>query len=214
MRPSLTRNTHEWVRSIEYTGRPRPMSFSTNADGSTKWVFAGIGGLHGFVVHDFETGEEIFRTEFPSPARDGGIDVARPGGIHPARLQLVNPNHGIGVTPDNTSVWVTDRLYTMVHSYSVPDLEYRGGVPLRGKDPFWITFLPDSRVAYIPHANQACRLRRQYGNAERGGKYPGRRYGEAREYNVASVLEMNVLVQNFFEELRQVVNGQVLGGES
>ena len=150
----IDEKTHEWVRSIEYTGRPRPMSFSTNADGSTKWVFAGIGGLHGFVVHDFETGEEIFRTEFPSPARDGGIDVARPGGIHPARLQLVNPNHGIGVTPDNTSVWVTDRLYTMVHAYSVPDLEYLGGVPLRGQDPFWITFSPDSRVAYIPHANR------------------------------------------------------------
>ena len=150
----IDERTHEWVRSIEYTGRPRPVSFSTNSDGSTRWIFAGISGLHGFVVHDFETGEEIFRAEFPSPVRDGGVNMARPGGIHPARLILANPNHGIGVTPDDTSVWVTDRLYSMVHAYSLPDLQYLGGVTLRGQDPFWITFTPDSKFAYIPHANR------------------------------------------------------------
>ena len=150
----IDEQTHEWVRSIEYTGRPRPLAFNTNPDGSTKWVFAGISGLHGFVVHDFETGKEIFRTEFPSPVRDGGVNMARPGGLHPARLILANPNHGIGVTPDNTSVWVTDRLYSVVHAYSVPEFRYLGEVVLRGQDPFWVTFTPDSRFAYIPHANR------------------------------------------------------------
>ena len=150
----IDEKTHEWVRSIEYTGRPRPLSFSTNVDGSTQWIFSGITGLHGFVVHDFDTGKEIFRAEFPSPMRDGGINMTRPGGIHPARLILANPNHGIGVTPDNTSVWVTDRLYSMVHAYSIPGFKYLGGVPLRGQDPFWVTFTPDSRFAYIPHANR------------------------------------------------------------
>ena len=150
----IDEQTHEWVRSIEYTGRPRPLSFSTNPDGSTKWVFAGITGFHGFVVHDFDTGKEVFRAEFPSPMRDGGVNVLHTGGIHPARLILANPTHGIGVTPDNTSVWATDRLFTMVHVYSVPDLHYLGGVPLRGQDPFWVTFTPDGRFAYIPHANR------------------------------------------------------------
>ena len=45
-------------------------------------------------------------------------------------------------------------MYSMVHAYSLPDLQYLGGVTLRGQDPFWITFTPDSRFAYIPHANR------------------------------------------------------------
>ena len=54
----IDQKTEEQVRSIKFTNRPRPLGFSTNADGSTKWVFAGLTGLHGFVVADFATGQE------------------------------------------------------------------------------------------------------------------------------------------------------------
>src|SRR5690606_36798386 len=57
------------------------------------------------------------------------------------------PAHGIGVTPDGSSIWVCSRLNGDVYGYSLPDLEYLGGVKA-GSHPDWITFSPDSRYAY------------------------------------------------------------------
>ena len=39
----------------------RPMTFATNADGSTKWIFVQLTGLNGFAVVDFATHKEIKR---------------------------------------------------------------------------------------------------------------------------------------------------------
>lgn len=142
----IDQKTETHVRSIKFTNRPRPLSFSTNPDGSTKWVFAGLSALHGFVVVDFETGKELHRIQFPDL---GGL----------VKMQVAsgargNPNHGIGVQPDNRAVWVTDRWYNFVHAYSLPDLEHLGAVPV-DVDPFWITFTPDSRFAYVSNAAAA-----------------------------------------------------------
>ena len=142
----IDQKTETHVRSIKFTNRPRPLSFSTNQDGSTKWVLAGLTGLHGFVVVDFETGAELHRIQFPDL---GGL----------VKMQVAsgargNPNHGIGVQPDNRVVWVTDRWYNFVHAYSLPDLKHIGAVPV-DVDPFWITFTPDSRFAYVSNAASA-----------------------------------------------------------
>ena len=64
----------------------RPMTFSTNPDGSTKWIFAQLTGFNGFAVVDFATRKEIRRVENPTAAarkddRARGLrSVARHGG--------------------------------------------------------------------------------------------------------------------------------------
>ena len=139
----VDQKTEEPVRSIKFTNRPRPLAFSTNPDGSTKWVFAGLSELHGFVVADFATGTELHRIKFPDlgPVKYRGV-----------RASAANPNHGIGVQPDERAVWVSDRWYNAVHAYSLPDLKYLGAVNV-AVDPFWMTFTPDSRFVYV--ANDA-----------------------------------------------------------
>src|SRR5438132_1319893 len=43
----------------------RPMTFSTNPDGSTKWLFTQLTALNGFAVVDFATHKEIRRIQNP-----------------------------------------------------------------------------------------------------------------------------------------------------
>jgi len=43
----------------------RPMTFSTNPDGSTRWVFVQLSGFNGFAVVDFVTRKEINRIKNP-----------------------------------------------------------------------------------------------------------------------------------------------------
>jgi YVTN family beta-propeller protein len=140
----IDQKTEESVYSIKFANRPRPLAFYMNPDGSTKWVLAGLSELHGFVIADFATGKEIHRIKFP--------DLGGPVKMRSVRAAVGNPNHGIGVQPDNKAVWVTDRLYNMVHAYSLPDLKYLGAVPV-AVDPFWMTFTPDSKFVYV--ANDA-----------------------------------------------------------
>ena len=52
----------------------RPMTFSTNPDGSTKWIFAQLTGFNGFAVVDFATRKEIRRVENP-PLPPGKMTV-------------------------------------------------------------------------------------------------------------------------------------------
>jgi len=140
----IDQKTEEPVRVIQFTNRPRPLAFHTNPDGSTKWILAGLTDLHGFVVADFATGKEIHRIKFP--------DLGGPVKMKTVRASVANPNHGIGVQPDNKTVWVSDRLYNVVHAYSLPDLKYLGAVSV-AVDPFWMTFTPDSNFVYV--ANDA-----------------------------------------------------------
>ena len=142
----IDQKTEEHVRSIKFTNRPRPLAFYTNTDGSTKWVLAGLSELHGFVVADFATGKEIHRIKFP--------DLGGPVKMQVVRAATGNPNHGIGVQPDNKAVWVTDRLYNVVHAYSLPELKYLGAVPV-AVDPFWMTFTPDSKFVYVANDSSA-----------------------------------------------------------
>jgi len=116
----------------------RPIAFETRADGSTERLFVQISDFHGFVVVDFDTGTEIRRIELPEvpeAERD-------PGPFNAA------PSHGIGVAPDGETLWVCSRLNGHVYAYSVPDLEYLGGVAT-GSHPDWLTFSPDSRFVYV-----------------------------------------------------------------
>jgi len=116
----------------------RPVAFDTNPDGSTKNIYVQISDLHGFTVVDFATRTEIARIELPEIP----VEQRVPEGTYNRA-----PAHGIGVTPDGSSVWICSRLNSRVYGYSLPDLKLIGAVEV-GDHPDWITFSPDSQFAY------------------------------------------------------------------
>ncbi|HEY8520952.1 MAG TPA: beta-propeller fold lactonase family protein [Gammaproteobacteria bacterium] len=116
----------------------RPIAFEKNPDGSVKRMFVQISEFHGFVVVDFATRREVARIELPAlpPEQqdEGPFNAA--------------PAHGIGVAPNGKTLWVCSRLNGYVYAYSLPELEYLGGVKV-GSHPDWLTFTPDSRYVYV-----------------------------------------------------------------
>lgn len=134
--------TDEVVWDVKFDKVVRPSAFSTNPDGSTKWAFISLQGMSGFAVVDFATHKEIRRIETPYNAK-GIIGMGGPKG-EPHSV----PSHGIGVAPDNSSVWVNSRMDNCVYAYSLPDLKLLGYVPTQ-YDAMWMTFTPDSRKLYV-----------------------------------------------------------------
>jgi YVTN family beta-propeller protein len=116
----------------------RPMTFSTNPDGSTKWIFAQLTGFNGFAVVDFVTRKEIRRVENP-PLPPGKMTV--PEGS--------DPSHGMAVTADGKTLVVCSRLNNYLYSYSLPDLKLLGSAELGGKGAGWVTLTPDGKTAYV-----------------------------------------------------------------
>jgi YVTN family beta-propeller protein len=119
----------------------RPMTMSAKADGSTDKLFVQVSGHHGFVVLDFDSHEEVARITQPDVPPEERYDSTYNGA----------PAHGIGVAPDGKTLWSTSRMNSHVYVYSLPDLKLLGGVRT-GTDPDWITFTPDSKLAYVANA--------------------------------------------------------------
>ena len=116
----------------------RPIAFEKAADGSTSRAFIQLSGYDGFAVLDFKTHEETARIKNPNT----------PGGGH---AEGGAPSHGIGVTPDNKTLWVNSSPNNGVFEYSLPDLKLMGYVPT-GEVPDWITFTPDGKLIYIANS--------------------------------------------------------------
>ena len=119
----------------------RPMTISAKPDGSTDKLFVQVSDHHGFVVIDFDTRKEVRRITQPDVPPEQRYDSTYNGA----------PAHGIGVSPDGKTLWSTSRMNSHVYVYSLPDLKLLGGVPT-GTDPDWITFTPDSKLAYVANA--------------------------------------------------------------
>src|SRR5438477_11367834 len=128
----------------------RPMTMEKAADGSTRRIFVQLSNLNGFAVVDFAARKEVDRIKLP----DNGY------GAQERRLD--SPSHGMGVAPDNKTLWVTSISANAVYAYALPELKLIGQVPLpeikvAGKKPIsavpnWVTFTPDSRLLYISNA--------------------------------------------------------------
>ena len=130
------------VWSIYFEGGVRPLTFDTNPDGSTKNMYVQVTNHHGFVVVDWQKREEIGRVVQPDiPESERNVY-----GIQGA------PAHGIKVSPDGTSIWSTSKINGHVYAYSLPDLEYLGGVSV-GVVPDWLTFTPDGQYLYAANAH-------------------------------------------------------------
>ena len=133
--------TEEPLWSMDFDNGVRPIAFERNADGSTRRLFVQISDFHGFAIVDFAQHKEIGRVKLP--------DVP-PAERHTEMLQG-SPSHGIGVTPDGTSLWVNSKMNSYVYGYSLPDLQLLGGVHV-GDHPDWLTFTPDSKRIYVANA--------------------------------------------------------------
>ena len=128
--------------TIHFESGVRPFTFDTNPDGSTRNMYVQVTNLHGFAVVDFDKRVEIGRVIQPEiPAAERNRD-----GIQGA------PAHGIKVSPDGTSIWSTSKINGHVYAYSLPDLEYLGGVRV-GTVPDWLTFTPDGKYLYCANAH-------------------------------------------------------------
>jgi YVTN family beta-propeller protein len=130
--------TNEMAFVIDMDLGVRPMTFNTNPDGSTRWIFVQLSGLNGFAVVDFATRKEIKRIQNP--------DLPPGKSIVP---QGSDPSHGMAVTADGKTLVVCSRLNNYLYSYSLPDLKNLGSAELTGKGAGWVTLTPDGKTAYV-----------------------------------------------------------------
>ena len=136
----IDQKTEEPAWSLTMDQGIRPMAFSTNPDGSTKWIFVQLSRFNGFAVVDFETHKEINRITLPAlppgkaPFPEGG-----------------NESHGMAVTSDGKTLVVNSRLNSSIYMYSIPDLKLLGSVEV-GHSPDWVTLTPDGTKAYVANA--------------------------------------------------------------
>jgi YVTN family beta-propeller protein len=130
--------TEETAWVLEMDLGIRPMTFNTNPDGSTKWIFAQLTGLNGFAVIDFATRKEIKRVNNPD-LPPGKATVP----------QGSDPSHGMAVTADGKTLVVCSRLNNHLYFFSLPDLKPLGGAELGGKGAGWVTLTPDGKTAYV-----------------------------------------------------------------
>jgi YVTN family beta-propeller protein len=124
-----------------------PITLEHRPDGSASRIFVELNSLNGFAAIDFDQRKETARVRLPEPDRQGGFG------------RRSDTSHGIGVSPDNKTLWVVSRVSNYVYSYSLPDLKLLGQVPLPtlelpgrppiGASPHWVTFTPDSKRVFV-----------------------------------------------------------------
>lgn len=126
------------VWELPFASGVRPMAFERDADGATSRIFVQLSGLHGFAVVDFKTHAVVARITLPNDPKGG-------------TAQQLAPSHGIGVSPDNKTLWVDSSIASGVFAYSLPDLTLLGYAHT-GEVPDWLTFTPDSARLYVANA--------------------------------------------------------------
>jgi YVTN family beta-propeller protein len=149
----LKTETIAWEHKFDHG--VRPMTIEHNPDGSPKRVFIQLAAFDGFAVLDFKTHEEVARIKLPDLKT--GVDM------DPGREDA--PSHGIGVSPDGKTLWVTSIPQNAAFTYDLasissaskpvdtiklPDLQL-AGKRLGGAVANWVTFTPDGQI-YIANS--------------------------------------------------------------
>jgi len=130
----------------------RPMTIEANPDGSTKRVFVQVSELDGVRVIDFAAKKEVGIIENPKLPN------------HPDFIEhrLDSPSHGLAVSPDQKTLWITSIPQNAAFAYNLADLKLKGQVDLptinvAGRKPIgsvanWAAFTPDGKQLYISNA--------------------------------------------------------------
>jgi YVTN family beta-propeller protein len=130
----------------------RPMTADVNPDGSTKRIFVQVSELDGVRVVDFAQKKQVAIIENPKlPNRPDFIEH-----------RLDSPSHGLAVSPDQKTLWITSIPQNAAFAYDLADLKLKGHVELptinvAGRKPMgsvanWAMFTPDGKQLYISNA--------------------------------------------------------------
>ena len=126
-------STHKTAHTVgPFSGEVRP--FTVN--GSQTLCFVNVNKLLGFEIGDLKTGKMLHRVEVAGFAQG---PVKRHG----------CPSHGIGLTLDETEVWVCDATNHRLHIFDVTQMPPKQVADLEVRDePGWVTFSIDGTLAY------------------------------------------------------------------
>lgn len=126
-------SNNEVVKTVgPFTAAIRP--FTVN--GSSTLALVNVNGLLGFEVGDITTGKKLHRVEV-AEFKQG--PVKRHG----------CPSHGIGMTPDEREIWVTDAYNQRLHVFDATVMPPKQVASIELKDePGWVTFSLDGKYAY------------------------------------------------------------------
>ena len=125
--------THTVAKTVGPFTRPvRP--FTVN--GSQTLCFVNVNDLLGFEVGDLRTGKMLHRVEVAGYQKG---TVKRHG----------CPSHGIGLTPDEKELWLSDGANSAMHVFDATHMPPKQVTSLKLRDqPGWVTFSLDGRYAY------------------------------------------------------------------
>jgi YVTN family beta-propeller protein len=154
--------TEEPVWDIKFDHSVFTGAAESNPDGSTRRLFVMTEVLHGFDVVDFAKRKVV--AEIKNPDEVNGVRVRHYdstchgedefGKSLPCLPQAIDsPSHGIGVAPDQKTLWVNSRFADAVFVYSLPDLKVLGFV-LTGLHPEWMSFSPDGKLLFDTNAGE------------------------------------------------------------
>jgi DNA-binding beta-propeller fold protein YncE len=125
--------SHQVIREVGPFGNfIRP--FTVNGSGTL--CFVNVNDLLGFEIGDLKTGKLLHRVEIPGYQKG---ETKRHG----------CPSHGIGLTPDEKELWVTDAHNGRLHIFDATMMPPKpvANIVLRDQ-PGWVTFSLDGRYAY------------------------------------------------------------------
>lgn len=125
--------THKIVGGVgPFSNVIRP--FTVN--GSQTLCFVNVNDLLGFEVGDIKTGKMLHRVEVAGYSKG------------PVKRHSC-PSHGIGLTPDERELWVSDATNSRMHIFDATVMPPKQLTSLALRDqPGWITFSLDGRYAY------------------------------------------------------------------
>jgi DNA-binding beta-propeller fold protein YncE len=105
-------------------------------NGRQTLCFVNVNGLLGFEVGDLQTGRMLHRVEVSGYGKG---PVKRHG----------CPSHGVGLTPDERELWLTDAANNSLHVFDATVMPPKQVASVRLRDqPGWVTFSLDGQYAY------------------------------------------------------------------
>ena len=126
-------NGHTAARTVgPFSASIRP--FTVN--GKQTLCYVNVNQLLGFEIGDLKTGKMIYRVEVQGFKKG---PVKRHG----------CPSHGIGLTPDEKEIWVTDGANSHLHVFDATLMPPKQVASIKLRDqPGWVTFGIDGTYAY------------------------------------------------------------------
>lgn len=115
-----------------FSDRIRPFTIN----GQQTLCFVNVNHLLGFEIGDLETGKMLHRVEVD------GYDIGKV-------KRHGCPSHGIGMTPDESQIWVCDGANHRVHVFDSREMPPKQIASIRLREqPGWVTFSIDGTLAY------------------------------------------------------------------